>query len=105
MATSPKAPVPWFRFNEQCELTSLEVSHKHVTDSDVDRAIGFLSLYRDTDRAKTFVTYCKEVERFLMWCEYYARRSITKVTQEDLINYETFLKGRSEEHTSELQSH
>ena len=62
---TPKKPVPWFRFNEQCELTSLEVSHKHVTDSDVDRAIGFLSLYRDTDRAKTFVTYCKEIERFL----------------------------------------
>ncbi|MFL6647557.1 MAG: tyrosine-type recombinase/integrase [Sulfurifustaceae bacterium] len=91
MAPKERLPRPIFRYDESGTLDLVDDpgSFKHLSVSDVDVAKTFLARY--SADAKTFVTYAKEIERFLLWCEYAEGLSLRDVQEPQLTEYRKFL--------------
>lgn len=60
-----------------------------AADNDADAICSFLSEYRDT--ALTYRSYLKEIERLVLWCIHHAKRSISDLKREHLVEYREFL--------------
>lgn len=56
-------------------------------DGDGEALRAFLSAYQ----GNTLRAYRKEIERLVLWCAFAARKSISKLTREDLMAYRDFL--------------
>lgn len=83
-------PQPLFLYSDRGEIEALGSSNtKHITSGDITQAMAFLRLYKNS--RKTFVSYCAEVERFLLWCEHQSQISLKNITAQHLIDYESFL--------------
>lgn len=87
----PRIPRPIFRYDESgaLDVVADPGTLAHVSESDVTAAKAFLARYGAD--AKTFTTYAKEIERFLLWCEYAANLSLRDVREEQLTAYRKFL--------------
>lgn len=82
---------PLFRYGENGELDVLKSpAHDHLTAHDIKHAVSFVRLYAGSP--KTYVSYCKEIERLLLWCEHQSCTSLKQISVQHLKAYETFLR-------------
>ena len=59
--------------------------------TDAEAIASFLAEYKDSP--ETFRSYCKEIERLLLWCIHVARKNISSLRRDDLLAYQQFLKA------------
>lgn len=86
-----RIPRPIFRYDElgSLDIATDLVALEHLSASDVDVAKRFLATYAADP--KTFITYAKEIERFLLWCEYAEGLGLRDVQEPQLTSYRKFL--------------
>jgi site-specific recombinase XerD len=86
-----RIPRPIFRYDESGALDVVIDSSAlaNLSAADVDVAKTFLARY--SADPKTFITYAKEIERFLLWCEYGEGVSLRNVQESQLTDYRKFL--------------
>lgn len=84
-------PRPFFRYDESGTLDVIvDVADLvHVAATDMAAAKSFLERYSADPR--TFITYAKEIERFLLWCEYAEGLGLWDVQEAQLTEYRKFL--------------
>ncbi|HET9122678.1 MAG TPA: site-specific integrase [Acidiferrobacteraceae bacterium] len=92
LPVNKSVPRPLFRYDDAGRIEVIPAAGAlcAVTGSDLQAAVAFLQLYAQD--AGTFRTYAKEVERFLLWCEYAAGLCLADVKQEHFGHYAAFLE-------------
>lgn len=78
------------------EFTSDDYNKKIGTklidaDNDAEAISSFLIEYRDSP--DTLRSYSKEIERLLLWCIHIAKKNISSLRRNDLIEYQEFIKN------------
>jgi len=86
-----RVPRPLFRYDESGALDVIVEPSVLVNllEADIEAAKMFLATY-SADRT-TFITYAKEIERFLLWCEYAGGLSLRDVQELQFTAYRKFL--------------
>ena len=86
-----RAPRPIFRYAESGALDIIIDPRALLSLSAADVDVARMFLARYSADPKTFITYAKEIERFLLWCEYGEGLSLRDVQEAQLTDYRKFL--------------